>query len=87
MKEFLQRLWLLSRKTIIGGVVGFFFWTIALTPVMFFYVKISSQQYLKWIVGSQLIFSPVLSALSMHVINWAVKTLTSKSKKEMKWPE
>lgn len=87
MKELLQRLWLLSRKTIIKAIAGFVFWTIALTPYMLFVVKMSWKQYWTWILGSQLILSPFLSAASAWCMDRAVKIFIPKSKKEMKWPE
>ena len=89
MKEILERLWPWLRRKFIEAMAGFVFWTIALTPVMFFYVKASPQQYWKWVFGSQLLFSPILSAASVWFINWVKKISIpeSKTKKELRWPE
>lgn len=86
MKELVQRLWLLSRKTIITAMGGFVFWTLVLTPYMIYVVKVSAQQYWRWVFGAQLILIPILSLISVWFMNWAVKILMPKPEKETQWP-
>jgi len=82
MKEFLQRLWLLSRKTIVTAIAGFVFWTVILTPYMIYVVKVSTQQYWRWMFGTQLILILILSPISVWFMNWVVNIFRSKPKKE-----
>lgn len=84
MKELVQRLWLLSRKTIIMAIAGFVFWTLVLTPYMIYGVKVSTQQYWRWVFGVQLIFFPILSPISVWFMSWVVNIFTSKPKKEVR---
>ena len=54
--------------TLIDALVSFIFWTVALTPYVWFYVvKQDLDGYIKW-VGMQLILVPPLGAVFSRLI-------------------
>jgi len=58
------------------GVVGFVYWTLALTPIMLLVVQLDGNQYTSWLV-LQAVLGPPLGALSAWVFRreWSLKTV------------
>ena len=59
------------RNLILEAIVGAVGWTIALTPYMFLIVKVSSQQYLYWVIMEFVIVPPVAPFI-FRLTKWIV---------------
>lgn len=68
-------------KFFIEAACGFVLWTAFLTPYMLFVVKVTSSQYLSWLV-MQLVIVPPVAVPVVNITNWVVKRLTKIKKEE-----